>query len=165
MAHILVVDDQGYVRDVLRRLLESAGHDVTVARDGVEGLEAFRDRPADLVLCDLFMPNKDGLQTIEELRRGWPGVPVVAVSGGSADGEWDALPAAEALGAATLEKPFTAEALLALLERLLRAPEAAPGPGDEGTTPGRPPAACEGAPPGGHQFIGPACGRENVMKK
>ena len=61
------------------------------------------------------MPNKDGLQTPEELRRGWPGMPVVAVSGGSSGGEWDMLPTAEALGAATLQKPFTAEPLLFLL--------------------------------------------------
>ena len=74
------------------------------------------------------MPNKDGLRTTEGLRRGWPGVPVVAVSGGSAGGEWDMLPAAEALGAATLQKPLTAEALLFLLA------EEGHGPEDVGET-------------------------------
>jgi CheY-like chemotaxis protein len=127
VARILVIDDQVFVRDVLRRLLESAGHRVLLARDGEEGLRLFREQPADLVLCDLLLPGMGGLDIIQELKGGWPHVPVVALSGGSFDGEWDVLPAAEALGAAaTLSKPFTVEALLALVERLLRAPERHP---------------------------------------
>jgi CheY-like chemotaxis protein len=73
------------------------------------------------VLCDLFMPGQGGLPTIRELRRGWPGLPVVAVSVGSCGGAEDALPAAQALGAvAALRKPFTVEALLEAVEGALR---------------------------------------------
>jgi CheY-like chemotaxis protein len=123
MAHILVIDDQAFVRDVLQRLLGSAGHQVLLARDGEEGLRLLQERPADLVLCDLFMPGQGGLQTIEELWRGWPGLPVVAVSVGSFGDAEDALPAAEALGAAaTLRKPFSPDALLQAVEQALRAP-------------------------------------------
>ncbi len=61
MARVLVIDDQPFVRDVLRKMLESAGHQVVEAADGVEGVGLFRQRPCDLVLCDLFMPRENGL--------------------------------------------------------------------------------------------------------
>jgi CheY-like chemotaxis protein len=61
MARILVIDDQPFVRVVLCKMLESAGHDVLEAGDGVEGADLFRRRPCDLVLCDLFMPREHGL--------------------------------------------------------------------------------------------------------
>jgi CheY-like chemotaxis protein len=61
MARVLVIDDQPFVRDVLRKMLESAGHQVEEAPDGVEGADLFRQRPCDLVLCDLFMPRESGL--------------------------------------------------------------------------------------------------------
>jgi CheY-like chemotaxis protein len=123
MARILVIDDQAFVRDVIQRLLESAGHQVLLARDGEQGLRLLQEQPADLVLCDLFMPGQGGLQTIRDLRRGWPGLPVVAVSVGSCGSAEDALPAAQALGAvAALRKPFTPDALLRTVEQALRAP-------------------------------------------
>jgi CheY-like chemotaxis protein len=61
MARILVIDDQPFVPDVLRRLLEFAGHEVSEAVDGVEGAGLFRRHPCDLVLCDIFMPRESGL--------------------------------------------------------------------------------------------------------
>jgi len=61
MARVLVIDDQPFVRDVLRKVLESAGHQVVEAVDGVEGAGLFRQRPYDLVLCDIFMPRENGL--------------------------------------------------------------------------------------------------------
>jgi CheY-like chemotaxis protein len=123
VASILVIDDQPLILDVLRKILEGAGHRVRVARSGEEGLRLFREQPAELVLCDLFMPGTDGLQVIEELKGGWPHVPVLAVSGGSFDGEWDVLPAAEALGAdAVLRKPFAAGALIAAVDGALGPP-------------------------------------------
>jgi CheY-like chemotaxis protein len=126
MARILVIDDQASVLDVLRKVLEAAGHRVGTARSGEEGLRLFREQPADLVLCDLFLPGVDGLEVIQELKGGWPHVPVVAISGGSCDGEWDVLPAAEALGAdAALRKPFTVGALLGAVGALLGAVEGA----------------------------------------
>jgi len=61
MARILVVDDQPFVRDVLGKLLESAGHEVVEAEDGVAGTGLFRRHPCDLILCDIFLPRESGL--------------------------------------------------------------------------------------------------------
>ena len=95
------------MRFSLCSVLGRAGHDVREAADGREGLRAYERRPADLVLCDLFKPEKDGLETIREARRRWPGTQVVALSAGAFDGRLDALPVARALGAAAIAKPFT----------------------------------------------------------
>src|SRR4051812_16983873 len=110
MAHVLVIDDEAAIRSFVRLALEKAGHRVSEAADGDEGLRAFRADPADLVLCDIFMPEKDGLETIQILRRASPGVPVVAIGGGNYRGT-DFLAVARKLGAtAALYKPFAAAA-------------------------------------------------------
>ncbi len=116
MARILIVDDDPGIRALLRAILTVAGHDITEAADGVEGIDVFRGRPSDLVFCDLFMPNKDGLETIRELRRDFPGVRVVAMSGGGFKGTVNLLPAARTLGAERLlPKPFDRETVLGLV--------------------------------------------------
>jgi CheY-like chemotaxis protein len=119
MALVLVIDDTPQVRRLLRLTLELAGHRVREAAGGKEGLRLLGREPADLVFCDVFMPGMDGLETMRELRRGHPGVPVVAMSGGS-EIAFDAHPVAVALGAAVvLRKPFgRAEALAAAEEAL-----------------------------------------------
>src|SRR5262249_44040719 len=112
MARVLVVDDEAQVRGLLRTILEPAGHHVLDAGDGAEALRVVRREGVDLVFCDLFMPGQDGLETIRDLRRDFPGLPVVAVSGGC-DGRIDLLPVARLLGAAqTLKKPFRPESVL-----------------------------------------------------
>jgi CheY-like chemotaxis protein len=121
MARILVIDDQPLVRDVLRRILESAGHGVEEAGDGEQGLQAFRRQPPDLVLCDIYMTSKGGLETIRVLRRDFPAAKVVAMSGGGFEGKFEVLAMAEELGAAaTIEKPFILEELLAVVEAVLQ---------------------------------------------
>lgn len=108
MAEILVIDDDDMVRTMLLRTLARGGHTATGARDGAEGVAAFREKPADLVITDIFMPNQEGLATIMELRRGFPHIRIIAISGGGARASLDVLPVAEALGAQrTLRKPFT----------------------------------------------------------
>src|SRR5215471_13095472 len=82
MARILVIDDDSLVRATARAILESAGHAVTSAADGNLGLNQCIKEPFDLVLCDIFMPNKDGIETIRQLRRSCPGLPIIAMSGG-----------------------------------------------------------------------------------
>ncbi len=120
MARILIVDDEGGIRALLRAILTAAGHEVAEASDGAEGVAAFRARPSDLVFCDLFMPNKDGLEAIRELRRDFAGVRVVAMSGGAFRGTVNLLPAARALGAVhLLPKPFDRAAVLAAVDRAL----------------------------------------------
>jgi CheY-like chemotaxis protein len=121
VARILVIDDQPLVLDVLRRMLEDGGHQVGTARDGEEGLKLFAEKPADVVVCDLFMPGVNGLEVIHKLRQLRPGVPVVAVSGGSFNRERDLLPDVRATGAAAfLPKPFTPAALLAAVAEVLQ---------------------------------------------
>jgi CheY-like chemotaxis protein len=120
MPLILVIDDQDYVRDVVRSLLESGGHRVVTAVGGEEGLRAFRQEPADLVLCALFMPNMDGLETVRQLRREFPAAKVVVMTGGSLRGDVGTRAAAEALGAGVVRKPFTLPELREAVEEALR---------------------------------------------
>jgi DNA-binding response OmpR family regulator len=120
VARILIVDDDMHLRRYLALVLEEAGHEVLQAEHGRAGLHVARHHPVDLLLCDVYMPEQDGLQTIRELRREFPGLPVVAMSGGGPEGMIDMLPIARRLGAAdTLAKPFSSEALRAAVEGVL----------------------------------------------
>jgi sigma-B regulation protein RsbU (phosphoserine phosphatase) len=78
---ILVVDDDSMMRFNIAGYLEDSGYNVCEARDGVDAIVAVRDRPPDLVLCDLRMPGMDGLDVMRELHNGYPELPVIAVSG------------------------------------------------------------------------------------
>jgi len=120
MATILIIDDDQSIRDVLRLYLEDAGYQVIEANDGVEGLTRFAEQPVDLVILDIFMPQKDGIETMNELRELSQDCHVLAISGGSSDRYMDYLPHARILGAnEVMTKPFSEEALLAAVHRLL----------------------------------------------
>jgi two-component system, chemotaxis family, chemotaxis protein CheY len=109
---ILIVDDDTQIRTLCRVVLEDAGYRVRMASQGAEALRLLDEAPADLVICDIFMPDKDGLETIPELRRRWPETRVLAISGGAGNLP-DFLPTARRFGAVrTLQKPFTRDALL-----------------------------------------------------
>jgi len=127
MARILVIDDDSLVRATVRAILESARHAVTSAADGDLGLNQCIREPFDLVLCDIFMPNKDGIETIRHLRRSCPTLPIIAMSGGptiaSLAGQMDLLAVAQDLGATkTIAKPFTRQRLLTLVDECLNQP-------------------------------------------
>jgi DNA-binding response OmpR family regulator len=81
MARILVIDDEPGLREFVRVVLEKEGHEVEEARDGNEGLEACGKKPVDLALVDLIMPRKDGVRTIEELRKNHKGTAIIVVTG------------------------------------------------------------------------------------
>jgi len=118
-----VIDDSEDIRRTLERLLAQAGHEVLLAADGVEGLRLWRERGADLVITDLHMPDKDGIETLVELRAFGPGVPVIAISGGDQTRRLDLLGDAALLGAvATLAKPFTRDELLGAVALALDRP-------------------------------------------
>lgn len=82
MATILVIDDHPDVRALLRRWLEREGYAVIEAGDGEAGIRIYRERGADLVITDIIMPHKEGIETIMDLRREFPSAKIVAVSGG-----------------------------------------------------------------------------------
>jgi CheY-like chemotaxis protein len=119
-ARILVVDDHADTRDLLDLILKTEGYEVVLAEDGEVALRRYRERPADVVLMDLFMPRKDGVTTIRELAAEVPGVAIVAMSGDTGSAWHDALAEARVAGAQlTLRKPLEPWVLLRALEGLL----------------------------------------------
>jgi len=121
MATILIIDDDNQLRSVLRVALERLGHDVLEAFDGIQGINVFKQQPVDLVLCDIVMPEKEGLETISDMRRQDADVKIIAMSGGMRGGVFDFLPMAKTLGAARiLQKPFDVRTLTSLVEDLLQ---------------------------------------------
>ena len=103
----------------MRKMLE-ADHEVIEAANGNEGLMLFRQGGADLVISDVIMPERDGIETIQELREGWPGVKILVMSGGGAVDPRERLIDAELLGAdASLLKPFKMATLREMVAELL----------------------------------------------
>jgi DNA-binding response OmpR family regulator len=122
MASILLVDDDPLLRTTLAFALEQKGYAVTEAVDGEDALRRFRLAPTDLVITDLVMPNKEGIETIIELRREFPAVGIIAMSGGPAHNAPLYLTVAGRLGAMrTLQKPFNLDRLLAAIRDVLAA--------------------------------------------
>jgi CheY-like chemotaxis protein len=104
---ILVVDDNEDLRTTIQALLQADGFEVAVAADGEAALALSRSRPADVVVTDLFMPDKDGIETIIELKKLYPNIKIVAMSGWTSTQGSDYLQVAREIGAAvTLQKPF-----------------------------------------------------------
>jgi CheY-like chemotaxis protein len=119
MAKVLVSDDEPGIRSIMCRVLEAAGHDVVAFADGRGAIEHARQEPADLLITDIFMPDVEGLETIREIRRLRPDMPIIAISGVDVDGG-DYLGVARKFGAvATLRKPFWPADLLELVSRVL----------------------------------------------
>ena len=120
MARILVIDDDTSVRAVIEGALSDEGYEVVEAADGKEGLKNYRNFPTDLVITDLIMPEKEGIETIMELCREFPGVKVIAISGGTRYGSDSNLRLAGQLGARrTLTKPFKIPDLLEAVREVL----------------------------------------------
>jgi CheY-like chemotaxis protein len=122
MARILLIEDDHTVRAVLRMSLTGVGHTVVEARNGKEGLDLFKRAGADLVITDIIMPEKEGLEVLRELqKKQLPPVKVIAISGGGASqNAADSLHMAKLLGAAkTLAKPFSNEVLIAAVNEVL----------------------------------------------
>jgi CheY-like chemotaxis protein len=120
MATILVIDDSVSLLEMFRHMLTALGHEVVATESSKEGIEILRNRPVDLLLTDIFMPDQDGLETIQMARRIKPGVGIIAMS--SKTGAMDMLPAARAFGAAlSLHKPFSVAALRDAVRQVLDA--------------------------------------------
>jgi CheY-like chemotaxis protein len=120
MAKILVFDDEPSILLMLKKMLEKAGHDVDVALNGREGLEMFEKNKPDLLITDIIMPEKEGLETIFELRRKYPDLKIIAISGGGRIGPDGYLPGAKLLGAnAAFSKPLVPREFLQTVSSLL----------------------------------------------
>lgn len=119
MYSVLLIEDDGSLRELLRAILLSAGYAVFEAANGRQGVQTFRKSPTDLVVTDLYMPERDGLEVIEALRRTHPQVKVLAISGAS--GTMGYFPVAQARGAvAVLQKPFAPSTFVTLVAELLK---------------------------------------------
>jgi two-component system response regulator (stage 0 sporulation protein F) len=108
MASILIVDDEAAIRSLLRRILEQDGHQVREAANGQIGLALYRQEPADLVITDILMPERDGMEVTLALTQEFLDARVIAMTG--ATGDQNFLNVARLFGARrVMQKPFTVE--------------------------------------------------------
>ena len=123
MPSVLVVDDEDQLRQLIRKILEQAGYQVIEARDGKEAIAQYRLEPSDLVIIDVLMPGQDGLETTSMLRREFPNVKIIAITGSrEMIGVLSFLDVAKMLGAQrALQKPFQMQALLDTVQATLQA--------------------------------------------
>lgn len=121
MHHILVIDDEPSIRKLIHIMLEKNGYEVDEAADGAEGMKKIKADPPDLIITDLIMPGKEGIETIIELRRDYPDVKIIAMSGGGVIGPREYLKMAKSVGAhRTFKKPFEMRELLESVDDLLK---------------------------------------------
>jgi DNA-binding NtrC family response regulator len=132
MARILVIDDEQYIRTALREVLEREGFEVSAAADGKKGLELLENEGADLVITDIIMPGIDGVATLERIKKAYPDLPVIVISGGGNVAPMEYEPgaistsaylasAAKAGASCTLTKPFNRQELVSAVTNLLGA--------------------------------------------
>ena len=120
MALILAIDDDPAFRELLREALVGVGHEVVCAPDGKTGMRLYRERPTEIVLTDMLMPEKDGVEVICEMRRDFPNTKVIAFSGGATLGPYTYLQMAHRLGAARVfTKPFKMSDLIEAIDTIL----------------------------------------------
>ncbi len=111
---VLVADDNADARLMVKLFLETEGYVVELAANGEEAFKIQRERPAHILITDLFMPDVDGLETVQHFQANYPGMPIIAISGGGSKlpAKADHLAVARELGVHTLRKPFAPQALL-----------------------------------------------------
>ena len=120
MSRILIIEDDPQVLDVLKKVLVKEGYSVDAAVDGNAGMESYRKSPSDLIISDLLMPGKGGIETIMELRNEFPAAKVIAISGGGRVDPQNHLKVAAHFGADfTLAKPFENHELLTAVKQVL----------------------------------------------
>ena len=121
MPRVLVVDDSAGLREIMSIGLRASGYEVTQASDGRRALDLQREQPYEVIVTDLFMPEMDGIETIQVLREEFPGTAIVAISGVPTKTGADFLEVAAKLGAdCVLRKPFTIPELVAAVESARR---------------------------------------------
>lgn len=121
MAKILVLDDEPSILIMIKKMLEKAGHQVDVALNGNEGMKLFDQNKPDLLITDIIMPEKEGLETIFELRKKYPDLKIIAISGGGRISPEGYLPGAKLLGAdMVFQKPLIQKEFLEAVSSLLK---------------------------------------------
>lgn len=120
MPSILLVDDDEQFRAMLSEVLADAGYQVHQACNGQQAIKMYASLPTDLVITDLVMPEKEGLEMISELRQLYADVRIIAISGGTRGGEQTCLKIAKAFGAQrVLAKPFSHREILTAVNQVL----------------------------------------------
>lgn len=120
MKKILIIDDEPHILLMLKKMLERAGYDIDIASNGLEGLTLFRKDPSDLVITDIIMPEKEGLETIREMKRMQSDLKIIAMSGGGKISADNYLHTARIFGASRiLEKPFTQQQMVDTVHELM----------------------------------------------
>lgn len=133
---VLLIEDDAELLLMMAAALDAAGYAVASAADGRQGLKLFAQSPVDLVVTDMIMPVKDGVETITALKETDGRVKIIAISGGFRVGPLDYLALARHMGAdETLAKPFSLDELVAAADRLLSSP-AVPSPAADHRPPG-----------------------------
>ena len=121
MARILVIDDDEIMNGMIVQLLSEAGHDVEGVQDGNSGLKMFESKPFDLIVTDIVMPEKEGIETIISIRNKSKNIPIIAISGGEKLSPDQYLQMAQHFGADyTFQKPFDRERFLAAVRECLK---------------------------------------------
>ncbi|MBI1777298.1 MAG: response regulator [Proteobacteria bacterium] len=120
MASVLVIDDDAAARRLFAQVLSREGHVIRTSADGQLGLEQFKQARPDVVVTDLIMPNREGIETIRAMRAFDPSVPIIAMSGNTGAKLMNFLKLAKVSGATlTLEKPFRPSELVAAVSKVL----------------------------------------------
>ena len=120
MAHILIIDDDLQLLDMLRQTLEREGYNVVVASNGKAGIKIYREDPVDLIITDMIMPEKEGIETIIELKRDYPDVKIITMSGGGIISSEQYLDISRKLGVEqSFTKPIEREKLLFAIRELI----------------------------------------------
>jgi DNA-binding response OmpR family regulator len=123
MQKILIIDDDHHILLMIKKMLERAGFEVDLASNGDEGLEIFKKLSFDLVITDIIMPEKEGLETIREMKRMRSDLKIIAMSGGGKVSSENYLNTAKIFGATKiLTKPFTQNQMVSAVQELLGEP-------------------------------------------
>ncbi|MBN1892995.1 response regulator [bacterium] len=131
MARILIIDDSADVRAALHRVLTAEGHEVEAVPDSGTGIRLHHEHPFDLIITDILMPEKEGISTIIELKQEYPGLKIIAMSGGGDFEPYGYLDIARRVGAGrTLPKPFKREEIIEAVNDVLTRGEEPSGKGE-----------------------------------
>lgn len=120
MATVLIVDDDKDVRNMIKRILERAGHETLEAKDGHQAIDRYSEAMPDVTITDIIMPDKDGIETILELKQRFSARNIIAISGGGRRFFEGYLKMARLLGADhVISKPFDPKCLVAAVESMV----------------------------------------------